>query len=435
MTRMMLTVSVYVSGALSGVSRACAVGVMLLANHAAAAQITEVANGNASEDSEIVEIEADGSLDDTTGSLDVAATDHRFAANVDVRTGYSDLDSDDRDGGSSGADSFRARWRLQGVYNVTDRLRLGGRIAGICSDFECEPTFVSDSSIPTQNGLSDGDIAIDTLFIHRFRNERYDVAAGRLQTKFVARGGIFSKSLDRNDSNNMRVNWTDGVHGTYRARKGWVSHGILQYNSASGSGSVRRGPLDFTNPDSRVTYFYGIENLEPQRNLLQRGFDITYLPKSLMIDGTTSGRVDDYWGLVARVAGRWPRRSEGPRLRFSSELGYAPKTQTRAAANLEGTGDVDGWAWNVTASIMEFLPAQSIGFNYGRTDPGWLLSPQYGSNEELYEIRYSWRRDAHFALDIRVRRRTDLEQRINTIRKREVHDFFVRFTWGFASNT
>jgi len=89
----------------------------------------------------------------------------------------------------------------------------------------------------------------------------------------------------------------------------------------------------------------------------------------------------------------------------------------------------------VTASIMEFLPAHSIGINYGRTDPGWLLSPQYGSNEELYEIRYSWRRDAHFALDIRVRRRTDLEQRINTIRKREVHDFFVRFTWGFASNT
>ena len=61
---------------LIGVSRICAVSLILLANRAVYAQITDAANGNSSEDSEIVEIEADGSLDDTTGSLDVVATDH-----------------------------------------------------------------------------------------------------------------------------------------------------------------------------------------------------------------------------------------------------------------------------------------------------------------------------------------------------------------------
>lgn len=58
-------------------------------------------------------------------------------------------------------------------------------------------------------------------------------------------------------------------------------------------------------------------------------------------------------------------------LRISAELGYAPETQTRAAAGLAGDGDVDGLAWAVTASVMNFLPRQSIGINYARTDAGW----------------------------------------------------------------
>ena len=50
-------------------------------------------------------------------------------------------------------------------------------------------------------------------------------------------------------------------------------------------------------------------------------------------------------------------------MRVSGELGYAPTTQTRASEGLAGSGDVDGWAWNFTASIMNFHASDSEAFD------------------------------------------------------------------------
>ena len=130
---------------------------------------------------------------------------------------------------------------------------------------------------------------------------------------------------------------------------------------------------------------------------------------------------------------RWPERVEGRRLRVSGELGYAPQTPTEAGIEIGTTGDeADGLAWNFTASVMDFLPRHSIGINYGRTDPGWLLSPQYRNNDELFEIRYLWRRNRNLAIDIRARWRTELDRLTTAERKRDQFDVFVRFTWGFT---
>jgi hypothetical protein len=251
-----------------------------------------------------------------------------------------------------------------------------------------------------------------------------------MQTKFVARGGVFAKSLDRNDSHNFNVNWTDGLHGTIRAKHGWVSHLILQHNASEGATNVRRAPLDFADSGARVSYFVAFENLERKPFALQRALDISYLPKSLLKDGTQSGRREDYYGVVLRSANRWPERDDGIRLRVAAELGYAPETQTLAAAGLAGSGDTDGLGWNVVLSLMDFKPHHSIGVNYGRVGAGWLLSPQFRPNESLTEIHYLWRRSRDFAIDIRVRQREELEQRVLTDRKRKELDFFVRFTWG-----
>jgi len=267
--------------------------------------------------------------------------------------------------------------------------------------------------------------------LHLCRSERFDLALGRLQTKFVARGGVFAKSLDRNDSHNARVNWTDGAHGTLRARNGWVGHLILQHNSACGPSNIRRG---FEDDDSRVTGFVALENVTPKGVLVQRGIDISYLPKSLLKDGDQSGRIEDYWGLVARAAVRWPQRAEGRRLRFSAELGYAPETPTESAVDLgSGDGDVDGVAVTLTASVMDYLPNHSLGLNFGRLDAGWLLSPQYRENEALDEIRYQWRRSRQLAFDLRARWRKELDQLTTAARTREDFDIFLRLTWGFTS--
>jgi len=164
---------------------------------------------------------------------------------------------------------------------------------------------------PALGSVDDGQITIDSLFLHWFRGDRFDVAVGRMETKFVARGGVYAKSLDRNNSNNLRVNWTDGIHSTFKASNGWDSHFIVQYNPEDGSGSVSRAPLDFSGSKSRISYFAGFENLRATRTLIQRALDITYMPSSLRVDGLTAGPVEDYWGIVARAASRWPVRSEG----------------------------------------------------------------------------------------------------------------------------
>ena len=379
---------------------------------------------------EAIEADTDGSLDDTMNSIDVRKRLDGLGLSADARVGYFQSEIDERDATSRTDDFVGSRWRFRIEDDLNPYLRIVGRIAGLCSDNECSPNLVLEDTIPTTSGMADGDITLDEAYIHWFKLDRFDLALGRMQTKFVARGGVFAKSLDRNDSNNINVNWTDGLHATFKGKSGWIPHLILQHNSEDGPSNVRREPLNFEDSDARVSYFFGIESLKRTRLFLQRGLDISYLPNSLLKDGVLSGRREDYYGIVIRSANRWPERDEGIRLRVATELGYAPETQTRSAAGLAGDGDVDGLAWNVVLSLMDIRPNHSVGINYGRVGAGWLLSPQFRQNESLAEIRYQWRRTRKLALDVRIRIRTELEQRALTVGKSEEVDFFLRFTWG-----
>ncbi len=378
-------------------------------------------------DEELDEVEID-----VEGSIGDAEERRGIGVNGDLRVGYAAAGDDFQDVTLGEAGTLRARWRIRSTLGIADNLRGVIRLAGICSTEGCDPDFVLQPDTPTLTSLDDGQITIDSLFLHWFRGDRFDVAVGRMETKFVARGGVYSKSLDRNNSNNLRVNWTDGIHSTFKARNGWESHMILQYNSEDGPGSVSRAPLDFSSAKSRVSYFFGFENLQSKRLLIQRAFDITYMPSSLLVDGQTAGPVEDYWGIVARAANRWPLRSEGWRIRLSSEVGYAPNTPTKTASGIIGTGNADGLAWNVTASVMDFVPNHSIGINFAKTEAGWLLSPQYTDNERLFEIRYVWRPTGRLSVDVRGRWRDELRQRIIEDPGRDRFDFYARFTWSFA---
>jgi hypothetical protein len=370
---------------------------------------------------------------DVQGSIDDAEEQRGIAVDGDLRLGFIFAGEDIQSIVSSDSGHLRSRWRLRSGWGISDRFRAVGRVSGICSTNECDPEFILQPDIPTPVGISDGQITIDSLFFQWFRTEKFNVAVGRMETKFVARGGVYAKSLDRNDSNNLRINWTDGIHATYKAKNGWNSNMILQYNSSDGPSNIRRSPLDFSDSGSRVSTFVGFENVQPKRRLVQRALDITYMPSSLKKNGIDNGSAVDYWAVVTRAAARWPVRSEGWRLRFSSEVGYAPETPTKLASGIVGSGDAGGLAWNVTASIMEFLPNHSIGVNYAETEAGWLISPQYADNERLWEIRYMWRPMERLTLDVRGRWRNDLALRIVEEPDRDRFDFYARFTWSFTA--
>jgi len=321
---------------------------------------------------------------DVQSSIDDAEEQRGIAVDGDLRLGYVFAGEDIQGITSRDEGHLRSRWRLRSVWGFSERFRGVARLAGICSALECEPDFILQHHIPTSVGLSDGQITIDSLFLQWFRSEKFDVAVGRMETKFVARGGVYAKSLDRNDSNNLRVNWTDGVHTTYKAQNGWNSHLVLQYNSPDGASNIRRHPLDFSDSRSRVSSFLAFENVQPKRRLIQRALDITYMPSSLRKSGIDRGSVTDYWAIVARAAARWPVRSEGWRLRFSSEVGYAPATPSKLASGIVGSGDTDGLAWNVTASIMDFLPDHSIALTTRKQkQAGWFHHSTRAMNDCL----------------------------------------------------
>jgi len=386
---------------------------------------------------EVPEDSASGALDDSTGSLEADQEPVKrflyggWQRSGNLRIGYVRSESDERDGGDGTESDWRGRVRYGGTYNVNDWLKFNARLAMACTSRKCDPELSLDPSETLVTTVDQGSITFDELYLHAFRLKRFDAAIGRLQTKFTTRAGVYAKSLDRNNSNAVNINWTDGVHGTYHLQNESVVHFIAEYNDKNGASNVRRDPLNFTRSSARYGYFLAWESLKRWGPLTQRGIDITYLPSALLKEGNLSGPVDDYVGIVARFAAARPFGDRGRRWNVTGEVGYAPETPTQAAVNLPGDGDADGLAWAVTASLMDIWPTHSIGLNYANTDPGWLLSPQYRDNEELFEIRYLWRKRDDLVIEARVRWREELEQELNRGQKLDEFDFFARFTYGF----
>jgi hypothetical protein len=366
---------------------------------------------------------------DTQSTVDTVHEDRRLLWSGDIRPLMNWSDVDRRDGVNSSDFTGIARLRLKGTFGIADGIMAGARLAGRCSTDNCDARWYWSPELPRTNGLEDGQITPDELYVHFFRREKFDLTIGRQQTRSVLRAGVFSRSLDRNDSNNTRVTWTDGLHFTSRRREGWETHVIAQHNSADGSGSIRRGQLDFAASKSRVSYFVSTENVAFVGPIVQRVLAISYLPASLLKDGVADGRREDYLGIVGRVAARWPQQSEGMRFRAGLEIGYAPEVPTAEAAGI--TGNVEKLAWNVTASLLDFQPGHSIGINYSQTGAGWLLSPNFVDNEESVEARWLWRPRNFPAVDARLRWREDIEQLVGSDRKRRSVDAFLRLTWQF----
>jgi len=380
---------------------------------------------------EIALVEQDDTADiDTNSTMDTAGDRQGLIIGGDFRPLVNYVDNSRRSGDAFTNTDTQARVRLKASARLSNLIGVGARVAGRCSSDDCDFDWISSSSTPQSNGLAHGQFTFDEAFIHLFRDDRFDLTLGRQQTRSVLRAGVFSRSLDRNDSNNTNVTWTDGAHFALRRRRGWDGQVIVQHNAADGSGSVRRGQLDFAPSSARTSYYISTENRVPLGPIAQRSLSISYLPNSLLKDGVADGRRETYIGYVVRMAFRWPQKTDGPRLRAGFEIGYAPEVPTSEAANIDAS--VDGLAWNVALSLMEFKPRHNIGVFYSRTGAGWLLSPNFLQNEESFEVRYQWRPRNFPAIDARIRWREDTHQLTTADRKRERIDAFLRLTWQFG---
>lgn len=353
-----------------------------------------------------------------------------FAFSGDIRGGYYTAHRSDRDDTRNVTDEFRARIRLGAGIQLNDKVQLKARFAGRYSTIQDGTFFSIDDHVPATDGLRRGDSTIDQFYIQVTPNPRWQVTFGRMQTKMELKG-VAKKSLDRNDSPNVDITWTDGVHVIYKAEAGWKGHLILQHNANDGATTVRRKPLNFSDDNSRVTYFFAWENNQPWGPVMQRGIDLTYTPDALQVDGSSSGRIDDMLNLVIRGAAQWPVGNNGMQLLLGAEAGYAFNTQTHVTAKTATNGDTPGAALQLSINFMDFIPRHSFGIVYARVESGWLLSPDFRNNNTLIEGRFLWKRNKQEKLEIRLRQREDIDQLVGTSRKRADVDLYARYTWKF----
>jgi hypothetical protein len=321
----------------------------------------------------------------------------------------------------------RARLRVdvQGAFSAQWRGTL--RAAGHYSDEQTSARFTLHEY---NDSRAFGRSTFDMANVQYTPDPKWAFTFGRMQTKFELEG-VAKKSLDRNDSPNIDIDFTDGFQVVRKMDGGWQIYGILQHNPDRGSTNVTRRPLDYTDNSTRQTLFIALQNKAATGAFVQRSIDLTVIPDALLVTGAATGPREDYYGLVGRMALRWPEVDRGTRFLWGLEVGYAPNTPQQSALKLGGVERADGMAWQTSFNLLDILPNHSIGLVLGKADAGWLISPDFRENDRLAEIRYQWKINKSFSLESRLRERIELDKQTTAARRRDDTDYYLRLTYKF----
>jgi len=350
-------------------------------------------------------------------------TNAAYAVSGDIRGGY--FNKEDVDDGE-----YRLRARIGHSIKFDESWMARARLAGrYSSDPKNDYNLEFFRGIPPgKDGLSRGDTTIDELYV-QYSDDNNQLRIGRQQTKMEL-VGVARKSLDRNTSPNTDIAWTDGIYWKHKHSNGWTGHAIMQYNYGKGSSEVRRKPLDFSDSGSRVSTMIAIDKTSKTDFWAQRSFAISYLPNSLHTQGINAGAIDDYLTVVGRLAAQWPMANKTKFL-LAGEMGYAPNTPDRSTFSLPGNGSTNGTAWQASFNFIDFAPHHSIGFLMARSEAGWLISPDFRSNNNLFEVRYRWMISKTLKFEIRGRRREQIDKPTTSTKIKVDEDSYFRLTWKF----
>ncbi|MDQ2068909.1 hypothetical protein [Natronospira bacteriovora] len=348
----------------------------------------------------------------------------------DLRGGYYASESRDTGGERSDSDAWRARLRagFQGPLAPNWAFRL--RAAGSYSSEVSGGDVYLRGRAPTRSGIATGDTTVDEL---QLRWSAPGSEWGMIVGRFQMSAGIPivpGKALDRKDSSNLGVSWTDGVELRYPLAGEWRGRSRLFHNHRKGSGSVSRAPLDYTASGSRA----GLNSLMerpggPGPISLQR-VTLTWLPDALPPAGNDNGARRDYRSLTASLAANWPVGIRGTRLVLAGEVGYAEGRPDAAHFEAGAPGKAGGQAWQASINLFDVLPGHHIGLVHGLAEQGWLHSVDYQNNQRLSEIRYQRRFSQALSMEARYRLRSPLDYEHETQRPR-LEDIYLRLTARF----
>jgi len=349
----------------------------------------------------------------------------------DARFAFYASEREARDGTITNDEGLRLRLRIGAEKKLSDEWLLRGRLAGRFTTDQDRFRFWLKAWAPTRTGLEDGDSTLDELFLHYAPDGGdWSLRIGRFQSKFELMG-VAAKSLDRNDSPNVDITWTDGLHWQYALTPKWRSHVVLQSNASNGTGQTARVPLSFDDDASTVTTFAALEASKPLGPLKQRVFAVTWMPSALATDGIDAARREDYITLTAKLFAEWPIGDSGMRGGLGGEAGYAPNTPRESVVGAGTGSSADGWARTFSMNLLDFMPNHHIAFIFGRAGAGWLISPDFRNNDRLLEIRYQWHLSKTLSMEARLRRREEIDLPPGVDDPRIDDDFYLRFSAKF----
>jgi hypothetical protein len=343
---------------------------------------------------------------------------------IAMRPGYHAAWRTDRTGSTTDVDDIRSRIQAGVMWTASPSLQLRVRAAGrVSSSQDSFRVFLHDYT-PGTEGLGAGEVTLDELNLRLRPAEFLEIRAGRLQTSFEL-AGVARKSLDRNDSPNTDVTFTDGVHLTARST-GWANHLIIQRNASRGPVNVLRPPLSFTASGSRASLYLVTQAAGRLGPIVQREVSLTYLPSALPDASGGSGEHEAYMAVVGRLAVELPGRVAGGRVVVAGEGGLAPNTPDPSLLATRHSGRT-GHAFQTSLNLMGAGNGRhSFGVVHARAGEGWLISPDIRENNREWEGRYHWQYAPWGRLDARYRVRQDARLHVGAERLRRDADMYLR---------
>ena len=353
----------------------------------------------------------------------------------DARLAYINDWRDNRDGSNRHRDSLVSRLRLRLQHEFSPRWRFQTRFAANAADNGNDFDLYFQPERQRATGVNIGTATLDEFFLqYRSGDGRTQLRVGRQQSS-TDRPLVTNKNLDRLQVSNVNIGWVDAISLTHELNQGWVSKFFLEYNSRNGNGSNTRGPFSFSDSGSRVSTFLSLENEQAWGPIIFRALSLTWYPDALASEGLDQPTRDDYLTITAKLAAGWDVGhvigTDSTRLVVGGELGYAPNRQQRSVANLPGTGEVDGWGWQLGADLVDLWPNHKVGIVYGQVDAGWLISNSFRENEEQFETRWQWRFAPDWRFEIRARWRYELDLLESAPQRRRDRDLRLRLTRWF----
>jgi len=362
----------------------------------------------------------------------LAAQNSDWAVNGDFRVHiYAENWRDTRSGNTDDAASTSARFRLRLRRGIGDDCRFQTRFAATAADQGNDWNFYLRSGRDSGTAVNPGTATFDEFFVQCDLPESGSQwRVGRIQSNLDL-PQMATRSLDRSQASAVNIGWTDAIAFRQQLGEDWYGEILAQYNGSGGNGQTTRGPLVFDDSDSRIGFF-GILGSDAQAGpVFMRALAVTVYPDALASAGVDSPLREDYVTATFKLGAGWDLGDSSRRVVAVGEVGRAFETPELSALGLPGSGEADGWGWQLGADLVNIFPRHTMGVNYGRADAGWLISNDFRQNNELAEFRWQFQYSSSLRFEFRARWRRELDRLAGAQILQRDRDVRVRTTWKF----